>query len=64
MGGVELGMALAAALTLGGFWAAFLRPRERTRIEGAEQDPLDRGAVLPGWLAPLYPLLWPLLSGL
>ncbi len=62
MGGVELGMTLAAALTLGGFWAAFLRPRARVRVEGAERDPMDRGTVLPGWLAPLYPLFWPVLT--
>jgi len=64
MGGAELGMVLAAAAALGGFWAAFLRPRSRPRLEGAERDPMDRGAALPEWLAPLYPLLWPLLGAL
>ncbi len=64
MGGVELGMVLAAAAALGGFWAAFLRPSARIRLEGSERDPLDRGMALPEWLAPLYPVLWPVLSSL
>ncbi|GBD09124.1 hypothetical protein HRbin22_01371 [Candidatus Thermoflexus japonica] len=61
MGGAELGMVIAAAAALGGFWAAFLRPSARVRLEGSARDPLDRGSVLPEWLAPLYPVLWPVL---
>jgi len=64
MGSVELAMVVAAALTLGGFWAAFLRPRIRIRLEGADRDPLDRGVMLPDWMAPLYPLFWPVLRTL
>lgn len=64
MGGAELGMVLAAAAALGGFWAAFLRPQARVRLEGAERDPLDRGRTLPEWLTPLYPILWPVLTSL
>ncbi|MDW8064152.1 MAG: hypothetical protein RMK32_00790 [Anaerolineae bacterium] len=64
MGIVELGMVLAAALTLGGFWAAFLRSSKQARVHGIERDPLDRGTSLPEWMAPLYPLLWPFLSTL
>ncbi len=64
MGATELVAVLAAGVTLGGFWAAFLRPRTPPRVEGGERDPLDRGSPLPGWLMPLYPLLWPVLRSL
>ncbi|MFN3928523.1 MAG: hypothetical protein ACK4OK_02685 [Thermoflexus sp.] len=61
MGGAELAAVIAAGIALGGFWAAFLRPRTPSRLEGGGRDPLDRGTTLPEWLSPLYPLLWPVL---
>lgn len=57
----DLVAVLAGALVLGGLWASFLRPAAPIRARPESPDPLDRGTTLPDWLAPLYPLLWPLL---
>jgi hypothetical protein len=58
----DLAAILAGGVALGGYWFAFLRRRQTVRPESP--DPLDQGTEVPPWLAPLYPLLWPILTGL